>query len=360
MFSISVLDEKHLPTITSIINNKTKPLGALGQLEELASQLALIQSQDQNDVVQCIEINHPTMIVFAGDHRIASHGISIAPSDVTRQMVLNFLAGGAAVNCFCRTNHIDLKVVDCGILTPLHQAEKANFESLANDIYIEQRLGDGINDISVENAMSAEQVEQGLRYGKNIANNVINKGCNLLLLGEMGIANTSSASAIIAALSEDSVESFVGLGTGINDEQLLLKKQLLSKAVARIDKHKAQISPYYLLEALAGFEIVQMVGAILAAAEQGVPTLVDGFIVSSAALIATKINPNVRDYLIFAHQSNEQAHKAMLNMMNAKALLNLGLRLGEGTGAALALPLLRCAADFYNNMASFESAGVTV
>lgn len=355
MFSIKTLDNKFIPEVTALINNKTKPLGSLGQLEQLALQLALLQSQQKKQVVLKIEINQPTMIVFAGDHHIAKHSISIAPSEVTRQMVLNFLIGGAAINCFCNTNDIAMKVVDCGIITPLSEDEKA-----LNDNFIEQRLGEGIGDISTTSAMNSQQVEQGLTYGKKIADATIEQGCNVLLLGEMGIGNTSSASAILSALSDEPTENFVGKGTGINEEQFLLKKQLVEKSIKRIDQIKAKESPEYLLQELAGFEIVQMVGAILGAAAKGVPTLIDGFIVTSAALVAVKINPVVRDYLIFSHQSNEQAHQKMLNMMEAKPLLNISLRLGEGTGAALALPLLRCAASFYNDMASFESAGVTV
>lgn len=355
MFSINELNNQYLAGISARIDNKTKPLGSLGQLEKLATKLALIQSQQHKEAVSTIEISHPTMIVFAGDHQIAEQGISIAPSAVTRQMVLNFLAGGAAINCFCKTNDITMKVVDCGILSPLNQNEVMD-----NASFFEQRLGNGIADISLESAMSLQQVEQGLAYGKNIAVESINQGCNLLLLGEMGIGNTSSASAILSALSEHPVSELVGKGTGINEEQLQLKQSLIEKALLRIDQTAAQNSPFYLLQEFSGFEIVQMVGAILGAAEKGIPTLIDGFIVTSAALAAVQINPKVRDYLIFAHQSNEQAHKVMLELLDAEPLLDIGLRLGEGTGAAIALPLLRCAAAFYNDMASFESAGVTV
>ncbi|MCO4799862.1 MAG: nicotinate-nucleotide--dimethylbenzimidazole phosphoribosyltransferase, partial [Colwelliaceae bacterium] len=307
MFSIKTLDKRFIPEITELINNKTKPLGSLGQLEQLALQLALLQSQQKKQVVLNIKIKQPTMIVFAGDHHIAKHGISIAPSEVTRQMVLNFLTGGAAINCFCKTNDIEMKVVDTGIITPLSDVEKA-----LNSNFIEQRLGNGIGDISTASAMTSQKVEQGLAFGQKIAEETINNGCNTLLLGEMGIGNTSSASAILSALSDERTEKFVGKGTGINEEQFLLKKQLIEKSIQRIDQNKANASPEYLLKELAGFEIVQMVGAILGAAAKGVPTLIDGFIVTSAALVAVKINPAVRDYLIFSHQSNEQAHQTML------------------------------------------------
>ena len=355
MFSIKPLNNHHLEKIQQVIDSKTKPLGALGELEGLAKQLMLIQSQHGDFATTRLTISKPNILVFAADHGMAEQGISIAPSEVTRQMVLNFLHGGAAINCFCRSNHIAMKVIDAGINTPLTSAEK----SVSED-FIEQRLGAGINDISKTSAMTEAQVEQGLLYGKKITTDVINQGCNILLLGEMGIGNTSAASAILVAYSQQSVEQCVGNGTGINSQQLTLKKQLIAQAVIRLDREQILADPYYVLKELAGFEIVQMVGAILAAAEQGIAVLIDGFIVTSSALVAVKINPNVRDYLIFAHQSNEHAHQLMLSMLKAKPLLNLGLRLGEGTGAALALPLVNAAASFYNDMASFESAGVTV
>lgn len=344
-----------MPEIQQVIDTKTKPLGALGQLEALAKQLTLIQSQGGEFSVNHISIAKPTMLVFAGDHQIAQQNISIAPSDVTRQMVLNFLHGGAAINCFCRSNQIDMKVVDAGIVSPLTVEEK----KLSEHFY-EQRLGAGIKDISITSAMDEMQVKQGLEYGKAIANDVIKQGCNVLLLGEMGIGNTSSASALLMAYAQKSVDECVGHGTGIDSQQLTVKKQLIEKAVARLNQDEVLSDPLYVLQELAGFEIVQMVGAILAAAEQRIAILIDGFIVTSAAMVAVKINPHVRDYLIFAHQSNENAHQLMLAMLEATPLLNLDLRLGEGTGAALSLPLLRAAASFYNDMASFESAGVTV
>lgn len=355
MFTVKPLNKKSLTDIEQVIDTKTKPLGALGQLENLAKQLMLIQSQNSEVQNAKVSISKPTMIVFASDHHIAQQNISIAPSDVTRQMVLNFLHGGAAINCFCRTNNIAMKVVDCGMITPLSTEEKALSEH-----FYEQRLGAGIHDISIKSAMDELQVKQGLTYGKRIATEFINQGCNVLLLGEMGIGNTSSASALLMAYTQQPVDKCVGNGTGIDSKQLMMKKQLIEKAVSRLDPTRITSEPLYVLQELAGFEIVQMVGAIFAAAEQGIAVLIDGFIVTSAAMVAVKIDANVRDYLIFAHQSNENAHQLMLSTLDAEPLLNLGLRLGEGTGAALALPLLKAAASFYNDMASFESAGVTV
>ena len=340
-WTILPLDRSPEPAIQQHIEQKTKPLGALGRLEELACQLALIQRQER------ITIEQPTMLVFAADHGIARHGISIAPSDVTRQMVLNFLGGGAAINCFCREHQIELKVVDAGILTPIDDPR-----------LIHQRLGAGTADLSVEPAMSQEQAHLGLQLGSELAKAQIAAGCNLLAFGEMGIGNTTPASALLAALTGIPVADWVGRGTGIDDAQLSRKISLVSQALARVGDGS---DPVRLLAELGGFEIAQITGAMLAAAEQQITMLIDGFIVTSAALLAVKIAPAARDYMIFSHGSSEgSGHGIMLETLKARPLLDLGLRLGEGTGAALALPLLRSACAFYNEMASFASAGVSV
>jgi nicotinate-nucleotide--dimethylbenzimidazole phosphoribosyltransferase len=356
---VTALSTTYKNQIQNKIDQKTKPLGSLGQLEHLASQLAAIQSQQQGSLVNNITISNPTVVVFAGDHGISEQGVSIAPSAVTRQMVLNFLAGGAAINCFCRSNNIDFKVVDAGIIKAidgaLGEAADGQIEQHHKNL-ITQRLGAGTKDFSHQSAMTAAQVEQGLFYGEQAIAVLLNNNCNVLMLGEMGIGNTSSAAAILSALTKAPVEKCVGIGTGINPEQLALKKQLITQALARFDSS----DPKIILKEVGGFEIVQMTGAIIAAAQAGICILIDGFIVSTAALLAVNMAPNVRDYLIFAHQSAESGHQLLLEKLTAKPLLNLGLRLGEGTGAALALPLLNAAACFYNDMASFESAGVTV
>jgi nicotinate-nucleotide--dimethylbenzimidazole phosphoribosyltransferase len=352
---VTALSTEYKNKIQNIIDQKTKPLGSLGQLEHIASQLAAIQSQQQGSLVDKITITTPTVIVFAGDHGISEQGISIAPSAVTRQMVLNFLAGGAAINCFCRSNNIDFKVVDAGIIEAIgEEIDEPNKK--ANKSLIVQRLGAGTNNFAEQSSMTDEQVEQGLSYGKQVIASLLENNCNILMLGEMGIGNTSSAAAILSALTKEPVEQCVGIGTGINQEQLVLKTQLIKQALARFDS----TDPKTILKEVGGFEIVQMTGAIIAAAQAGICILIDGFIVSTAALLAVNMAPNVRDYLIFAHQSEESGHQLLLKKLAAQPLLNLGLRLGEGTGAALALPLLNAAAYFYNDMASFESAGVTV
>ncbi|MEZ8223611.1 nicotinate-nucleotide--dimethylbenzimidazole phosphoribosyltransferase [Vibrio splendidus] len=354
-----MLDTQYSQYIQHRIDQKTKPLGALGLLEKVAHQLALIQSQGKEAAVEHIELNKPSIIIFAGDHGIADEGVSIAPSAVTQQMVLNFLSGGAAINCFCAVNNIDITVVDTGILLPVESD---------SDMLISQRLGTRTNNFANEAAMSLETVERGIELGTELVSRTISNGTNIIMFGEMGIGNTSSASAILSALSNRSADECVGLGTGINNEQLARKVAVVEQGVARckgleFKEVKELTDLKYIKEVLAqvgGYEIVQMVGGFLGAYQNRTPVLVDGFIVSVAAHVATLIEPNCRDYMIFAHRSEESGHKILLELLDAEPLLDLGLRLGEGTGAALAMPIIRAVAEFYNNMASFESAGVTV
>lgn len=338
--SISSLDRTAQAKIQARIDNKTKPQGSLGQLERVALQLALIQQTDT------LSLPKPTMLVFAGDHGIAAEGVSIAPAAVTRQMVLNFLAGGAAINCFCQTLGWQLKVVDAGILEPIEDPR-----------LILRRLGAGTANLARTAAMTPAQCQEGLQLGAEVARSEIAAGAGLLAFGEMGIANTTAATALLAALTDTPVADCIGRGTGISDHQLAHKQALIEQALARV---AGQTDPQGLLAELGGFELVQICGAILAAAEARVPMLIDGFIVSAAALVACRIAPACRDYMLFSHGSAEPGHARLLAAMQAEPLLDLGLRLGEGTGAALALPLLQAAVSFYNDMASFESAGVTV
>ncbi|NLS12936.1 nicotinate-nucleotide--dimethylbenzimidazole phosphoribosyltransferase [Vibrio sp. SM6] len=356
------------------IDNKTKPIGALGLLESTASQLANLASLREQTFVTQLHVDKPHLLLFAGDHGIAEQGVSIAPSAVTQQMVANFLHGGAAINGFCRVNGIDLTVIDCGILAPV--AVPSNLNIITSSMmgsrpdsdkapiqmsYLEQRLGTTTADFSQHAAMTQEQLEEGLRLGAEIAQTRLSQGANLLMFGEMGIANTSSAAALLAALTERSVAECVGRGTGINEQQLERKQKLIGQAVERVKAlYGDTLTPKQALQELGGFEIVQMVGAFLAASQQRIPVLVDGFIVSVAALVATRMDTNARDVMIFAHQSHEAGHKWVLDALDAHGLLDLQLRLGEGTGAALAYPLVKASAEFYNAMASFESAGVTV
>ncbi|WP_340677469.1 nicotinate-nucleotide--dimethylbenzimidazole phosphoribosyltransferase [Paraglaciecola sp.] len=351
-WAIPALDEALLANIDTTIANKTKPLGALGQLENLARQLAHIQGIDKQQGNKIL-LKQPTMLIFAADHGIAQNGISIAPPDVTGQMVLNFLAGGAAINCFCRTFDWHLQVIDAGMLQPA---------PIQHAMLLNKRLGEGTDDFSQAPAMSAQQAQQALVYGAQVAQQAIKQGSNLLAFGEMGIGNTSSASALLSLLGDFAPELTTGKGTGINEQQFVKKMQLIDQAINRVKTHHGDSAqhPAIALMEVGGFEIGQIVGAMLATAAAGKTLLVDGFIVTVAALIATKIAPRSRGYMLFAHTSAEQAHELVLSQLEAQPLLSLGMRLGEGTGAALALPLLQAAASFYNDMATFASAQVKV
>ena len=292
-------------------------------------------------------------MIFAADHGIAKNGVSIAPSEVTGQMLGNFLAGGAAINCFCDSLDITLKVVDAGMLYPVENP---------HPILINQRIGAGTADLSSEPAMTHSQAEQCLIMGQQAAKQQLATGTNVLGFGEMGIGNTSAASALLSVLTGLSAQQTTGTGTGITQQQLDKKIQLISVAQQRVQTKYAskKVDSRTALMEVGGFEIAQIVGAMLATASAAKTILVDGFIVSVAALIATRIAPQSQQFMIFAHCSAENAHQLLLKELNVTPLLDLGLRLGEGTGAALAVPLLKVAANFYNHMATFDSANVTV
>ena len=341
MFSVSPVSHSRDAVIQQRIDMKTKPPGSLGRLESLAAQLAAITG------VEKIRLHKPVMIVFAADHGIAEEGVSIAPAAVTQQMVKNFIDGGAAVNCFCQVASMSLYVVDAGILNAIESGRVIN-----------QRLGAGTDNIAKAPAMSRETAESGLTLGADVVRQRVAESSNVFAFGEMGIGNTSAASAVLAAILGRSVEETCGRGTGIDDDAFERKKSLIAAA---FERHQATQSPYdtiNILASLGGFEIVQMTGAMLAAAEQQCVIMVDGFIASVAALAAVRIAPEARDYMVFCHHSEEQAHSLILEALDAEPLLDLGLRLGEGTGAALAYPLLQSAQSFYNYMASFDDAGI--
>lgn len=339
-FSVARLTHSLSEAIIHKINFKTKPQGALGQLEEVALQLASIQNTLAPTIIK------PHLIVFAGDHGIAAEGVSPYPQEVTYQMVMNFLSGGAAINVFCRQHQIEMSIVDAGVnhIFPPHPK------------MVNQKVGMGTKNFCVEPAMSITEAENCIDFGAKIVCEIQRKGCNLLALGEMGIGNTSSASAIMSVICQIEIEKCVGSGAGLDASGLRHKIAVLKKALAQNQK---QLSPLETLATYGGFEIAQMCGAFLQAAENKMLILVDGFIATSAFLIAAQMEPAVCDYAVFCHQSNEQAHAQMLAFLQAKPLLNLGLRLGEGSGAALAFPLIQSALLFFNEMASFESAGVS-
>ena len=339
------MDIDCLQSMQSKINQKLKPVGSLGKLESLALQLGELQSHRMAKCALRIEPCAPHCLIFCADHGVAQHGVSVAPQQVTRIMLESFLCGDAASNCFCQEHHVPLTVVDAGCL---------NLEGVSSSVLIHQSQGPGTRDFSLAPAMTTAQVSEGLHLGGQCIESIIEEGANLICLGEMGIGNTTSASALLAALTGWSVEDCVGRGSGISDQQLLTKSSIIRNAIARC----VNLPFESIVAELGGFEIVQLTGAIIKASSCYVPVVIDGFIVSVAAYIATLIDPSCRAALISSHVSHEYAHQSLLNELNAEPLLDLSLRLGEGTGALLAVPLIRSAIAFFNDMASFSDVGV--
>ena len=342
LFAISSPGNSLDAALLDKINNKTKPLGALGQLEQLALQIGRMQK------TLTPALTSPQILVFAGDHGAAKAGVSAYPQDVTWQMVENFLAGGAAINVFAKHNGLGLRVIDAGVAHDFG----------ARDGLVDAKVGPGTRNYIEEPAMSAHECAAALVKGAEIARKLADEGCNVLGFGEMGIGNTASASLITHTLTGALLEDCVGRGTGLDDAGLARKRDLLAQAVARAAL-PVDADPMNVLAEFGGFEIVMMAGAMLGAAERGMTLLIDGFIVTSALLVASRIAPAIRDYCVFCHRSAEPGHLAQLAELHADPLIDLGLRLGEGTGAALAWPLVSAAVAFLNEMASFASAGVS-
>jgi nicotinate-nucleotide--dimethylbenzimidazole phosphoribosyltransferase len=318
----------------------TKPAGALGRLETLAIELAGLQQTDRPRAARA------PIIIFAGDHGIAAQGVSAYPQDVTIAMMANFAAGGAAISVLARELGSMLEVVDAGTLaeTPM--------PGIVSD-----KPRRGSRDFSQETALDASDVAFALDCGKRAVDRAAASAPDIFIFGEMGIGNTTSASAVAAALLGTGAEAMTGRGTGLDAAGRARKALLIDAALAH-HQIASRASPEQILCAVGGLEIAAITGAVIASAQARIPVLVDGFIVSVAALTATRLNPSCRPYLIFAHRSAEQGHRLVLEALDARPLLDLDLRLGEGSGAALALPILRLACALHNNMATFAEAAV--
>ena len=333
----SLRDPALATALQAKIDGKTKPLGALGQLEALMLQLGMILGSETP------VLHEPQLMVFAGDHGLAAQGVSAYPSDVTWQMVENFLAGGAAVNVLARQHGLTLTVVDAGVAHDF--APRAGL--------VIAKIAHGTADSLTQPAMTEAQCAQALGTGMQLLKE---RPGNALLLGEMGIGNTSAAALLLARLAALPIERCTGRGTGLGDAALARKTALLGAVLAR---HAGAVTPLQALAAFGGFEIAMMTGAVLQAALERRVIVVDGFIASSAVLVAAQLQPAVLERCVFAHQSEESGHRLMLSALQAEPLLNLRLRLGEGSGAALAWPLLLSACSLLAEMSSFASAGVS-
>lgn len=340
-FKITPPNQSLRSALLDKINNKTKPIGALGMLESVALQIGLIQ---QTIVPQ---LNQPTILVFAGDHGIVEAGVSPYPQAVTAQMVMNFLQGGAAINVFTSQNNMLLRVIDSGV----------NHQFPPSENLIDAKVALSTQNFSLVAAMTDAQCEQSLKSGARVVDANIEVGCNVFGFGEMGIGNTSSASCLMSVLCGLPIEQCVGRGTGLDDAGLLHKLDVLTQAIAH---HQLDgTSAMQVLQTFGGFEIAMMVGAMLRAAERHCTLLIDGFITTAALLVAVKLQPDILHYCIFTHCSDESGHQLMLNSLGVQPLLKMNLRLGEGSGAALAYPIVLASVNFLNHMASFESASVS-
>ena len=322
--------------IRHVIDTKTKPLGALGRIESLAAQIALLQGTVAPVMRDC------TLTIFAADHGIAHSGVSAFPQVVTGQMVLNFLSGGAAANVFARVNGVALQVVDAGVAGA----------PIDHPALIRRRIAPGTANLLDGPAMSADQARQALDHGAAIARDAVGEA---LAFGEMGIANTATAAVLAHKLTGLPLADLVGRGTGLDDAGVARKLEILTRAAAR----KGALDPAQAMAEYGGFEIVMMAGAMIEGASARRVVIVDGFIASVAALLAVRLAPESRAAMVFAHRSHEAGHRAVLAALGADPLLELDMRLGEGTGALLAWPLLRAAAAMMTDMASFDQAGVS-
>ncbi|MEO6293538.1 MAG: nicotinate-nucleotide--dimethylbenzimidazole phosphoribosyltransferase [Burkholderiaceae bacterium] len=350
-FTLPTLQDISNPAFTAKlqhkIDNKTKPLGSLGQLEGLALQIGQILGTESP------QLEYAHMLVFAGDHGLTARGVSAFPSDVTWQMVENFLAGGACVSVLSKANNITLTVVDCGVNHDFLDVAKTPRAGLLN-----AKVANGTADSSAAAAMTAAQCQQAIENGMAIVKNLpagSESAGSAILLGEMGIGNTSAASLILSRLQGLDIGDCTGAGTGLDGAGIDRKTAVLREVLAF---HAGVTAPLDVLAAFGGFEMATMLGAVFQAAAERRVIVVDGFITTAVILVAHALQPAVLQRCVFAHRSGERGHALMLTQLNAKPLLDMGLRLGEGSGAALAWPLLIAACTVLRDMASFESAGV--
>ncbi len=319
----------------------TKPKGSLGQLESLAIQIAALQQR------QSISVERSQVIIFAGDHGIAEENVSAFPQSVSAEMVKNFSAGGAAISVLAKQHQLPLQVINLALASELTSLPLVET----------QHIAPGTKNFLHQPAMTQGQLNTVFEVAKKKVEQLKSSSCELLILGEMGIANTTSATALLCALKSIDPEEVTGAGTGLNAQGIAHKINIIRRS---LKQHQRQLTtPLKILQILGGFEIAALTGSYIRCAQQGIIVLVDGFICSVAALFAIEINNQCKHWLIFSHRSAEYGHQKVLEYIAAKPLLDLNLRLGEASGAALAYPIIRSACLLHNKMASFSSAGVT-
>jgi len=338
---IKPLDKEAMVEAQSRQDNLTKPRGSLGRLEELSIQLAGIQGK------AIPQIRHKAVITMAGDHGVVAEGVSFFPQEVTAQMVYNFLRGGAGINVIARQVGARIIVVDMGVATDLE----------SNPLLLSRKVAFGTQNISQCPAMTREQAVTAIETGIEVVATEVAKGLDIVGTGDMGIGNTTASSAICAVMTGRPVAEVTGRGTGIADKQLAHKIEVIDRALAV--NHPDPEQPLDVLAKVGGFEIGGLVGVMLAAAAHRIPVVIDGFISGAAALIATALSPELEDFLIAAHVSVEAGHQLLLRHLGLTPLLNLGMRLGEGTGAALGIFLAEAATKVLAEMTTFTEAGVS-
>ena len=343
-FDIHPVNRSLEQAIQAKIDNLNKPKGSLGRLEELAMQVCLVQ--------QTLEptLAHPCHLLLGGDHGIEREGVSVSPREVTWQQMINFTRGGGGVNMFCRQHGFKLRIVDVGV-----DYDLSDIPGILN-----RKIARGTKNFLYEPAMSEEEYDQAIAVGVDLVDACCAEGCRVLSIGEMGIANTSPSSIWMHLFGNIPLDECIGAGAGLNNDGIRHKYEVLKKAVDRFNGLNGQpIKPIKPIMFFGGFEMVAAIGAMLRAAEQHLIILVDGFIMTACAIAAIRLYPASQDYMIFTHCGDESGHKRMLDIVGAKPLLHLGLRLGEGTGALCAFPIVDSAVRMMNEMNNFDNAKIT-
>ncbi len=342
-FDIHPIDRSMQAAIQAKIDNLNKPKGSLGRLEELAMQVCLIQQTLEPSLA------HPCHLLLGGDHGIEREGVSVSPREVTWQQMINFTRGGGGVNMFCRQHGYKLRVVDVGV-----DYDLSNVPGI-----IDRKIARGTKNFLYEPAMSEEEFNQAIAVGVDLVDDCFAEGCRVLCIGEMGIGNTSPSSIWMSLFGDIPLKECIGAGAGLNNDGIRHKYEVLSKALKNYRTAIPQPSAISPLYYFGGFEMIAAIGAMLRAAEQHLVILVDGFIMTACALAAIRLYPDSQDYMIFTHCGDESGHKMMLDMVDANPLLYLGLRLGEGTGALCAFPIIDSAVRMMNEMNNFQNAKIT-
>ena len=342
-FAIQPVDQTIKPSILAKIDNLNKPKGSLGRLEELALQICLIQQTLEPSLA------HPCHLLLGGDHGIEREGVSVSPREVTWQQMINFTHGGGGVNMFSRQHGFKLRIVDVGV----------DYDLSGIDGIINRKIARGTKNFLYEAAMTEAELDRAIQIGCDLVDDCIAEGCRVLSIGEMGIANTSPSSIWMHLFTDVPLQECIGAGAGLDTPGIRHKYEVLSKALSNYQVTTPNQAPIIPLAYFGGYEMVAAIGAMLKAAEKHLVILVDGFIMTACALAAIQLYPAAQDYMIFTHCGDESGHKRMLDAMGANALLHLGLRLGEGTGALCAFPIVDSAVRMMNEMNNFENANIT-